>query len=111
MAESLERTGQLREYELQPGSLDRFVSFWSENLVPVREEFGFRVEWYLPDPEGSSFTWFVSAPGDVDAFRAREVEYNGSPQRAAVFERLDADPVERVRSRIVVPHTETDGPR
>lgn len=109
MTGALERTGQLREYRLRPNSVERFFAFWNDRVVPLREEFGFRVEWHVIDEQESRFTWFVSAPGSAEDFRTREADYNASPRRAEVFSQLDDDPVESARTRLVVTRRREDG--
>ncbi len=78
-------TVQLRRYVMEPGRLADFVA-WFPTLVPVREQFGFRVVFALADPWQETFTWAVAFDGDVDAFLEVEEAYEGSPERAAVFE-------------------------
>jgi hypothetical protein len=78
-------TVQLRRYWFEPGHLADFVA-WFPALVPVREQYGFRVLFALGDPEGETFTWAVEHEGDAAAFEDAEAAYNESPERAAVFE-------------------------
>ena len=78
-------TVQLRRYRLQPGRLAEFLA-WFPTIVPVREQFGFRVLFALADHELETFTWAVAHEGDEAAFRATEEVYNASPERAAAFE-------------------------
>lgn len=96
-----DRTYQLREYDLEPGSLDRFFEFWSTKVVPLRERFGFRVEWHVAVPEESRFLWMISAEGDEDAFTAVADRYQSSPERAEVFAGLGANPQRRAGIRFV----------
>ena len=48
---------------------------------PVREQYGFGVEFALVDEERNEFTWAVSHDGD---FAAAEAAYYASPERAAL---------------------------
>ena len=78
-------TVQLRRYVMEPGRLDALVA-WFPALLPVREQFGFRVLFALADRERQIFTWAVALDGDEARFREVEATYNASPERAAVFE-------------------------
>jgi hypothetical protein len=59
---------------------------WFPAIVPVREQFGFRVTLALADREHDTFTWAVELDGDPDRFREVEATYLASPERAAAFE-------------------------
>lgn len=72
---------QLRRYEVADGQLDELVD-WFPKLVPVRERYGFTVNFAYADRETNQFVWSVSHPGD---FAAAEQEYNASPERAEAF--------------------------
>ena len=78
-------TVQLRRYWFEPGHLAAFRD-WFPTLLPVREQFGFRVLFALADPWQETFTWAVALDGDVDAFLETEATYEASPERIAVFE-------------------------
>jgi hypothetical protein len=80
---------QLRRYTMEPGRLADLVA-WFPALVPVREQFGFRVLFALADREREIFTWAVELDGDEDRFREVEATYNASPERARVFETFPA---------------------
>lgn len=77
------RTYQLRRYELEPGGLVDFANWVERKVIPVRNDFGFRVEWRLLDPENSQFIWLVSAPGQIADFQALDQRYQDSAERAA----------------------------
>jgi hypothetical protein len=78
-------TVQLRRYVMEPGRLADFLA-WFPSLVPVREQYGFRVVFALADEEREIFTWAVAHDGDEQAFLAAEEVYNATPERAQVFE-------------------------
>jgi hypothetical protein len=78
-------TVQLRRYWFEPGHLAAFRD-WFPTLLPVREQFGFRVLFALADPWQETFTWAVALDGDVDEFLEAEATYEASPERTAVFE-------------------------
>jgi hypothetical protein len=78
-------TVQLRRYWFEPGHLAAFRD-WFPTLLPVREQFGFRLLFALADPWQETFTWAVAHDGDVDAFLEAEATYETSPERGVVFE-------------------------
>ncbi|GAB4082225.1 hypothetical protein GCU67_19925 [Modestobacter muralis] len=82
-------TVQLRRYEIEPGRMADFLA-WFPTIVPVREQFGFRVLFALAEEEHSTFTWAVAHDGDDADFLEVEERYNASPERAAVFETFPA---------------------
>ncbi|MCZ2830904.1 hypothetical protein O2W14_18845 [Modestobacter sp. VKM Ac-2986] len=82
-------TVQLRRYEIEPGRMADFLA-WFPTIVPVREQFGFRVLFALSEQEHSTFTWAVAHDGDEADFLEVEERYNASPERAAAFETFPA---------------------
>lgn len=78
-------TVQLRRYSVEPGRMADFVA-WFPSIVPVREQFGFRVLEAWVDEANDTFVWSVELDGDDDRFREVEAVYNASPERAAAFE-------------------------
>ena len=77
-------TVQLRRYRLEPGRMADFLA-WFPTVLPVREQFGFRVVFAYADSALETFTWAVAHDGDEAAFTAAETTYNDSPERAEVF--------------------------
>jgi hypothetical protein len=71
---------QLRRYEIKPGAMEPFLEA-VRAAFPVREEYGFGVEFALVDEERNEFTWAVSCDGD---FAEAEAAYYASPERAAL---------------------------
>ncbi len=78
-------TVQLRRYAIESGRMADFTD-WFPRIVPVREQFGFRVLHAWADEENSAFVWAVELDGDADRFREVEATYNASPERATAFE-------------------------
>jgi len=78
-------TVQLRRYEIEPGRMADFLA-WFPTIVPVREQFGFRVLFALAAEEHSTFTWAVALDGTDADFLEVEARYNASPERARAFE-------------------------
>ncbi|MGO2110917.1 MAG: hypothetical protein ACTH31_04825 [Pseudoclavibacter sp.] len=79
-------TTQLRRYELKPEHFDFFVDWFQTKLVPVREAYGFTVEFAMANREASEFVWAVSVEGDRATFDEIDATYAASPERAAAFE-------------------------
>ena len=82
------RTHQLRRYKIADGKIPEFASWLNSTLIPVREGFGFRVEFQLVDREASEFVWCVSLSGDQDDFLKIQEQYNSSAERAEAVETL-----------------------
>ena len=93
-------TVQLRRYRIRPGEMEAFVAWW-HGVVPVREQYGFRVLFALVDEPADEFVWAVAHDGDFDE---AERVYNASPERAAVFEGTPARIAEAFVSKVVVEH-------
>jgi hypothetical protein len=71
---------QLRRYEIKPGEMPAFLEA-VRAAFPVREQYGFSVQFALVDEERNQFCWAVSHDGD---FAAAEAAYYASPERAAL---------------------------
>jgi len=82
-------TVQLRRYVIEPGRMADFLA-WFPSLLPVREQFGFRVLFALAEHEHATFTWAVAHDGDEAAFREVEETYKASAERAKAFETFPA---------------------
>ncbi len=82
------RTHQLRRYKISEGKLPDFISWLNSTLIPVREGFGFRVEFQLVDREASEFIWCVSLEGDQDHFLKTQDQYNTSSERDKAVETM-----------------------
>jgi hypothetical protein len=79
-------TYQFRRYQLRPGDLPAFVTWWRETMRPTREAYGFTVEFGYAVPERSEFIWAVSLPVGEEEFRRRDAAWNTSPERLAALE-------------------------
>ena len=78
-------TTQLRRYILVDGIWDEFRAWWHDELVPVREKFGFTVDFAYRIDETNEFIWAVTLPGDAAEFARVENEYMASDERAGAF--------------------------
>ena len=80
------RTHQLRRYEIASGKMSEFASWMESTLIPVREGFGYQIEFKLIDPENSQYVWCVSVEGSQENFLAVQAAYSESAERAKAFE-------------------------
>lgn len=80
-----ERTTMIRRYDLEPGTGERFLQWWSQSIPPLRERSGFTIEWAYLDREHEIFTWALSYPGDAEAFRSANAVYEALPEREAAI--------------------------
>ena len=85
-------TLQLRRYQLTPETLDPFVGWWQEDLLPVRRAFGFAVPFACVVPETAELVWVVALPGDEESFTEAEKRYNAWPDRLASMSRQPVRP-------------------
>ena len=76
------RTFQLRRYELERDVAKDFVAWAVNEIFPLRENFGFKVEWSYFDEANSQLVWMASAEGTVTEFLARSEAWERSPERA-----------------------------
>jgi len=86
-------TLQLRRYTLTPETLDEFVRWWTDDLVPVREAFGFGIPYACVIRETAELIWMVSHPGDEAGFADAERRYNEWPDRLAAMSLQPSRPV------------------
>jgi hypothetical protein len=80
------RTYQLRRYQIAEGKMQEFVAWLNSTLIPVREGFGYRVEFKLIDHATHEFVWCVSLEADEPGFLEIQKKYNESVERAKAFE-------------------------
>lgn len=66
--------------------MSEFIAWFTENVIAVREHFGFRIEFRLVDHDKSEFTWCISLPGNEEEFTAVQDRYSASSERAKAFE-------------------------
>ncbi len=84
-------TTQLRRYQFPAGSLELMLPWWRENIPPLRERFGFHIEFAYALAESNEFVWAVSYPGSVAEFEAAEQQYFDSPEKAKVYEHIPGE--------------------
>jgi hypothetical protein len=78
------RTYQLRRYELKPELFSQFVAWATIEIFPLREKFGFTVEWSYVDQANSQLIWLASAEGDRSEFETLDAAWQSSKERAEV---------------------------
>jgi NIPSNAP len=91
---------ELREYVVRPGAMAEFVRVFTEQVVPLRRRFGFRVEGVWVDEPGDRFVWAVSHPAP-DGWEAAV-----GPYQEARVETVHPDPTSflaEVKTSLVTP--------
>lgn len=83
-------TIQLRRYQLGAGTLDVFMEWWVTRVVPIRESFGYQVEFAYYLPESNEIVWAARVEGDRAQWDAVEAAYDASPERIEAFTHLPA---------------------
>ena len=63
--------------------LEEFRAWLNQEVLPIRRQFGFQVEFMYLDNQNSEFIWAVSVQGSPDDFLEIENRYDASEQRAA----------------------------
>jgi hypothetical protein len=81
-------------YQIAPGKVDEFAREWRAGVVPLREQFGFRVENACVVDGADTFVWIVSYQGEGSFDDANERYYN-SPERKA----LQPNPARHIASQ------------
>jgi hypothetical protein len=89
----MSQTLQLRRYQLTPETLDSFLKWWQDDLVPVRRAYGFDIPFACVVPETAELIWVVALPGDEAEFTEAERRYNEWPDRVASMSRQPVRPV------------------
>ena len=97
------KTLQFRRYELEKSLAEDFVSWAVNEIFPLREKFGFKVEWSYFDRSNSEFVWMASAECTQVEFEAKEAAWLASEERARAavampqaLKKLNASFVEKV---------------
>lgn len=83
----LAKTVQLRRYEIVPGMLEEFRGWLNTEVLPIRKQFGFQVEFMYLDNANSEFIWAVSVNGSIDDFLEVENAYDASAERKLAGEK------------------------
>ena len=74
---------QLRTYTVNSGKMDSWLKFFHENIVPLHEKLGIKIdsEWVREDK--SQFIW-VRSFADAEEAATKEAAFYASPEWAAV---------------------------
>jgi hypothetical protein len=79
-------SAQLRRYRLASGQAARFADEWRRSVLPLRQQYGFRVYGWLVDGT-DEFVWILDHD-DRAGFEAADEAYYASPERRS----FDPDP-------------------
>lgn len=81
-------TYQLRRYELAPQLADEFLRWVKQDVMPLRNQYGFGAEWMYLSEDKTELTWLCSYQGDQQSFLAAEKQYSESDERKAFAETM-----------------------
>ncbi len=95
-------TYEFRRYTMIPEMFDEFIAWYRAGVPPIRERFGFTVEWCVVDRQHLHFDWLVSHPGTEEEFRAAEVVFETSPEWVDYLSRVRPSLVELDKSFVEV---------
>ena len=79
-------TFQLRRYELEPELAEDFVSWVVNDIFPLRETFGFRVEWSFFDRAKSELVWMAAADCTQAEFEAQATPFSTAIESGWLFQ-------------------------
>lgn len=75
------KTIQLRRYQIAPGMLEEFRAWVNKEVLPIRKQFGFDVEFMYVDNQNNEFIWAVSVQGSPEDFLEVQTRYDASEAR------------------------------
>ena len=79
----MSRRSQLRIYTVEPTTADEWVKLFFAHLVPLREQYGFSVDWSVLSEDNTRFVWMTSHDCP-DGWEAAESTYYASPERSSL---------------------------
>ena len=85
---------QLRIYRTAPGQAAQFAAEWRAVVLPLREQFGFRVQGWVSE-ESDQFFWLLEHD-DRASFERADAAYYSSEAR----QRVDPDPARLVEDAV-----------
>ena len=71
---------QLRDYRIRHGQMDAWIAGWKSQVVPLREEAGFRLIGAWVDAQDNRFVWLLGYSGP-EGFQAADHSYYASEKR------------------------------
>lgn len=71
---------QLRDYRIRHGQMDAWIAGWKSQVVPLREEAGFRLIGAWVDAQDDRFVWLLGYSG-AEGFQAADHSYYASQKR------------------------------
>lgn len=70
----------MRRYSIKPGTWNEFLDVWRK-IVPLREQYGFKVVFAVSDEEENMFTWAFRYEGEYKDFGEKQKPYYADPKR------------------------------
>lgn len=93
---------QLRQYTVNRGMMDQWVKHFTENLVPMQEKLGIKIDGMWVNEDKDQFIWIRSFQ-DAEDVKNKEAAFYASSEWQAVMEhtrnhlaRLDVKTMESV---------------
>lgn len=71
---------QLRDYRIRHGQMEAWIARWKSQVVPLREEAGFRLIGAWVDAQDNRFVWLLGYSGP-EGFQAADHSYYASEER------------------------------
>ena len=90
---------QLRDFQITPGKMDRWLTEWKAHVLPLRTQTGFQVLGAWSNPDTNRFVWILAHDGD---FEEADRAYYASAERRSV----EPDParfIEKAHAEFVSP--------
>ncbi len=76
---------QLRQYTVNRGMMDAWVKHFTENLVPMQEKLGIKIDGMWVNEDKDQFIWIRSF-ADADDVQKKEAAFYASPEWQAVMD-------------------------
>ena len=92
---------QLRMYTVNKGMMDQWVKHFTENVVPIQEKHGIKVEGMWVNEDRNQFIW-IRTYNDEEDQKAKEAAFYGSPEWQAIMD--------HTRSHLARLHVKTMSP-
>ena len=76
---------QLRTYTVNRGMMDQWVKLFAEQLVPMQEKHGIKIDGMWVNQDKDQFIWIRSF-GDADDVKAKEAAFYGSSEWQGIMD-------------------------
>ena len=76
---------QLRIYTINRGMMEQWTKYFTENLVPMQEKHGIKIDGMWVNENGNQFIWIRSF-ADAEDMKAKEAAFYGSQEWRGAME-------------------------